>query len=75
MHSFLLKHLLEVTSFQYFGMRLELLGFHVMAVVCDGASQNRRFFTLHGKKETYKVNNPYAIDDRLIFSYLMCLTY
>jgi hypothetical protein len=48
--------------------RLELLGFRVMAVVCDGASSNRRFFRVHNEDHsTYKVKNPYSKDERCIY--------
>ena len=44
--------------------RLELCGFNVMGLRCDGFSANRRFFRLHNPttKGTmmYKVDNPYA---------------
>ena len=41
--------------------RLELLGFNVLATVCDGASPNRR------NKSTYKTKNPYAESERYLF--------
>ena len=49
--------------------RLERLGFSVLALTCDGASPNRRFWKLHGKgsEMTYKVRNPYATDRDLFF--------
>ena len=47
--------------------RLELLGFNVLATVCDGASPNRKFFKLHGNKSTYKTKNPYAESERYLF--------
>lgn len=40
--------------------RLELIGFKVLAVVCDGVASNRRFFKVHGNKDTYKIDNPYS---------------
>ena len=44
--------------------RLELCGFNVMGLTCDGLAANRRFFRLHNptSKRTiiYKVDNPYA---------------
>ena len=49
---------------------LEMIGFKVLAVVCDGASPNRKFFKMHGTcsdKLTYKVKNIYADGDRPIF--------
>ena len=49
---------------------LEVAGLHVHAIVCDGASSNRRFFRMHrSKKEeiTYRVKNPYSSDDRYVF--------
>ena len=47
--------------------RLELCGFRVMALVCDGLAANRKLFRLHRPKTqpsdvTYKVKNPYADD-------------
>ena len=50
--------------------RLEMLGFKVMALTCDGASPNRRLWKFHSKddsKMTYKVPNPYALDYRDLF--------
>ena len=48
--------------------QLELLGFRVMAVICDGAASNRRFFKIHGNADTYKVKNPYSKEsDRFIY--------
>lgn len=48
---------------------LEMVGIKVLALVCDGASTNRKFFRMHGKlKElTYKVTNIYADEPRPIF--------
>ena len=39
--------------------RLERMGFQVMALTCDGASTNRRFWQLHSEKNeaVYKVPN------------------
>ena len=47
--------------------RLELCGFRVMALVCDGLAANRKLFRLHNPVTkptdiTYKVKNPYADD-------------
>ena len=43
--------------------QLELCGFNVMGLMCDGLAANRRFFRLHNptSKRTiiYKVDNPY----------------
>lgn len=50
--------------------RLEMLGFQVLALTCDGASPNRRLWKLHSKddsKMTYKVPNPYASDSRHLY--------
>ena len=48
--------------------RLERLGFHVLALTCDGASPNRRFWKLHSDDEmTYKVPNPYASTKRDLY--------
>ena len=49
--------------------RLERLGFCVLALTCDGASSNRRFWKLHSKTDEiiYKVPNPYAIDHEIYF--------
>lgn len=39
---------------------LELIGLKVLAVVCDGATPNRKFFRMHGKsKDIYKSTNIY----------------
>lgn len=49
---------------------LEMIGFKVLALVCDGASPNRKFFKMHcidDKELTYKVKNIYADGDRPIF--------
>ena len=46
---------------------LELIGFRVVAVTADGASSNRKFFSMHGKGLINKVKNPYSDDERNIF--------
>ena len=50
--------------------RLESCGLKVIALTCDGASANRKFFKLH-KSSTddiiYKTINPYAGEDRPVF--------
>ena len=50
-------------------LRLERLGFCVLALTCDGASPNRRLWKLHRRTNEviYKVPNPYAIDHQLYF--------
>ena len=52
--------------------RLELCGFRVMALVCDGLAANRKLFRLHNAAAqptdiTYKVKNPYADDGRDLY--------
>ena len=51
--------------------RLELCGFKVLALTCDGLAANRRLFRLHnpdaGADEVYKVPNPYAEDGRDLY--------
>ena len=49
--------------------RLTQLGFHVLAVTCDGASDNRRMFSLHdcNDKLVNKTTNVYKKDDEKIF--------
>ena len=49
--------------------RLEAADFKVVAFVCDGASQNRKFFRMHSnsKETVYKTNNPYAGEPRPIY--------
>ena len=50
--------------------RLELCGFKVLALTCDGLAANRRFFRLHdpdSKSILYKVANPYAADGRHLY--------
>ena len=52
--------------------RLELCGFKVMALTCDGLAANRKLFRLHNPdvKATefvYKVPNPYTDDNRDLF--------
>ena len=48
--------------------RLELCGFNVMGLTCDGLAANRQFFHLHGPAAKasmiYKVDNPYTDDKR-----------
>lgn len=49
---------------------LEMIGLKVLALVCDGASPNRKFYKMHtdGTTQlTYKVKNIYADQDRPIF--------
>ena len=45
--------------------RLEFIGFKVLVVTADGASPNRKFFSLHGKLN--RTQNPYSLDDRYIY--------
>ena len=50
--------------------RLELCGFKVLALTCDGLAANRRLFRLHdpgSKSMVYKVANPYAADGRDLY--------
>ena len=49
--------------------RLELCGFKVMGLTCDGLSVNRRLFSLHDPSAEllHKVPNPYADDGRDLF--------
>ncbi len=52
--------------------RLELCGFKVLALTCDGLAANRKLFRLHNPDTSpedvvYKVANPYADDNRDIF--------
>lgn len=52
--------------------RLEKLGFKVLVITGDGASANRRFMNMHGKKTSvrnpiYKTKNPYSQEKRDIF--------
>ena len=45
--------------------RLELCGFKVLALTCDGLAANRKLFRLHvpgSKSMVYKVANPFASD-------------
>lgn len=49
---------------------LELCGFKVMALTCDGLAANCRLFRLHepgSKSMVYKVANPYAAEDRYTY--------
>ena len=50
-------------------LRLERLGFCVLALTCDGASPNRRLWKLHSRTDemVYKIPNPYATDRQLFF--------
>ena len=49
--------------------RLTRLGIQVMAVTCDGASDNRRMFSLHSRhdKSVYKTINMYSKEGNTIF--------
>lgn len=50
--------------------RLERLGFKVVALTGDGASPNRKFFSLHGDSSNeicYKTPNPFTEEDRYIY--------
>ena len=49
--------------------RLTRLGIRVMAVTCDGASDNRRLFSLHGKARslTYKTVNVYSKANDVVY--------
>ena len=51
--------------------KLEAADFKVMAFVCDGASQNRKFFRMHSKDFVYKSINPYAGEPRPIYFFPM----
>ena len=42
---------------------LELTGFRVLALTCDGVAYNRKFFDMH-KKQGYKVKNHFAEQER-----------
>ena len=49
---------------------LEAADFKVIAFVCDGASQNRKFFRMHSsnsKETVYETKNPYAGEPRPIY--------
>ena len=52
---------------------LELRGFKVLAITCDGASINRRLFKMHRPEGapsdylTYSTTNPFALDERPLF--------
>lgn len=51
-------------------MQLEVAGFKVMGLVCDGLSANRCLFCLHQSVTddfVYKVQNPYSNDGRQIY--------
>ena len=50
--------------------RLELCGFKLLALTCDGLAANRRLFKLHNPKSSslvYKVSNSYATDGRSLY--------
>ena len=49
--------------------RLELMGFHVLGVTCDGLAANRKLIRLHSTATgvVYKTVNPYAPDKRPLF--------
>lgn len=49
--------------------RLELCGFRMLALVCDGLTANRRLFKMHNPSSSdllYKVPNPYS-DGRCLY--------
>lgn len=49
---------------------LECCGFKVIALSCDGASTNRRFFRMHGTSSSnplYKTTNPYSPEKRNLY--------
>ena len=50
--------------------RLELCGFSVLVLICDGLAANRRLFRLHNPQaspvDVYKVSNPYSCNNRFI---------
>lgn len=51
--------------------RLERLGFKVMGLCCDGLAANRRFFSLHSNEPNcYKVDNPYAAENRYLYFFI-----
>ena len=57
--------------------KLEASDIKVLCITADGASPNRKFFSMHkspGQSLTYKTINPYAKEDRFIFSYQTPLT-
>ena len=66
---------LSVTSDQLYSLvwacvrRLEMAGFKVISLTCDGAGSNRKFFKLHGKPDefVYKTTNVCAEDPRPLF--------
>ena len=44
--------------------RLERCGFKVLAIICDGASSNRRFIHMHAQEKNslvYKTKNPFSL--------------
>ena len=49
--------------------RLERCDLKVLALICDGASVNRRLFKLHqtGKEFVHKVINPFAMKERFLY--------
>ena len=54
--------------------RLEQLGFRVVALTGDGASPNRKFFSLHAESRDefcYKTPNPFTTEDRFIYFFQM----
>ena len=56
--------------------RLTRLGLHIMAVTCDGASENRKMFSLHDlhNKSVYKTTNVYSKDKEIFSLYQILLT-
>ena len=56
--------------------RLTRFGLVVLGVVCDGASDNRKMFNLHGcdDKLVHKIVNVYSVKDHPIFSFLILAT-
>ena len=49
--------------------RLEMNGFRVLGIACDGLAANRRLFQIHGNAGTpvHKTRNPFSPDFRPFF--------
>ena len=55
--------------------RLEMCGFKVMGLTCDGLAANRRLFSLHDPDASlvHKIPNPYTEDGRDLYFFLIHL--
>ena len=69
--SHLMEHCAAVYTHTHTCIHFHRLSLKVCGLTCDGLSANRRFFKLHdpSSKIVYKVPNPYAEDNRQLYSF------